>query len=73
MSNEKSLEAKARRIARKQGMYLHKSRKPLSVDNQGGFMLVDAYTNNVVAGVRFDFSAEEIINFLEEPEEVPSE
>jgi hypothetical protein len=32
-----------------------------SIDNYGGFMLVDPYTNGAVDGVRYDLSAEDVI------------
>jgi hypothetical protein len=31
------------------------------VDNRGGFMLVDPYFNAVVDGVRYDLTAEQVI------------
>jgi hypothetical protein len=31
------------------------------LDNYGGFMLVDPYSNAVVAGERFELSAEDVI------------
>jgi len=43
-----------------------KSRQGYSCDNQGGFMLVDPYTNSVVDGVRFDLTAEQVIERCKE-------
>ena len=45
----------------------HKSRwRKYSWDNQGDFMLVDPYTNGVVAGVRYDMSAAEVVEYCRE-------
>lgn len=67
MSKElKALEAQARRLAEKNGyMAVKSTKRTLSVDNGGGFMLVEAATNRVEAGQRFDMSAEQIIEFFE--------
>lgn len=54
MNIAKSNEAKARRLARRLGMYVTKSRQQISMDNLGDFMLVDASRNFVVGGSRFD-------------------
>ena len=51
---EASRERRLRKIAQKQGLLLRKSRGRLSMDNQGGYMIVDPDTNVVVAGERFD-------------------
>jgi len=63
-----SIEATAHRIAAKHGYAIRKSRAALSVDNEGGFMLVEAATNRIEAGERFDMSAEDVINFFKENE-----
>ena len=73
MLNEKSLEAKARRMAKKQGMFLHKCPRLLSVNNQSGFTLANANYGILGIGGRIDFSLEEIIYLLSEPEKVPYE
>lgn len=67
MSKElKALEARARRLAEKNGyMAVKSTKRTLSVDNGGGFMLVEGATNRVEAGQRFDMSAEQIIEFFE--------
>lgn len=66
MSKElKALEAQARRLAEKNGyMAVKSTKRTLSVDNGGGFMLVEVATNRVEAGERFDMSAEQIIEFF---------
>ena len=58
----KSLEAKARRVARSVGLVAKKSRSMESIDNLRGFMLIND-RNYVVAGSRFDMSAQDIIDF----------
>ena len=60
------METRARRSARKFGLVAYKSRRRRdTVDNLGGFMLVDAYRNSVVAGSRFDLSAEAVIDYCQ--------
>jgi hypothetical protein len=39
-----------------------------SIDNQGGFMLVDPMKNRVVHGPRYDLSAEDVINYCSDEE-----
>lgn len=64
-SSEK-LEALARRVAARHGFLATKSRKrSLGADNGGGFMLVDASTNRVEAGERYDLTAEQVIAFFD--------
>ena len=56
------LEARARRIAAKTGLRATKSRWHRgTIDNYGGFMLVDAYTNIVLSGDRYDLSPADVI------------
>lgn len=53
--SEDVLEQRARRSARRSGLEARKSRwRAGSIDNLGGFMLVDPMRNWVVAGSRFD-------------------
>jgi hypothetical protein len=59
-----SLEARARRAAKHKGLVAIKSRKwRNTVDNRGGFMLINPYRNTCVAGLRFDMNAEDVIEF----------
>ncbi len=59
-----SLEQKARRAAKRAGFVAKKSRwRAHSVDNLGGFQIVQPYFNSVQAGVRFDMTAEEVIDY----------
>lgn len=63
---EKALEQRARRAAKRIGLVAKKSRKGIgSVDNYGGFMLVDS-DNWIVAGQRCDLSAEDVIEYCTE-------
>lgn len=71
---DKDIRTRENRVRRKlarQGCRLHKSRKNgcvyvngvfagLDVDNQGGYMVIDNYTNGIVAGERFDLSLEDV-------------
>jgi hypothetical protein len=63
MTSAKSNEARARRLARRLGMYVTKSRQQISIDNLGDFMLVEAARNFVVGGSRFDWTADDIIDY----------
>jgi hypothetical protein len=63
--NEKQ-ERRARRMAAARGYYVRKSRKQFSSDNFGELRLIDADTNGVVMGERFDASPDDIISFLTE-------
>jgi hypothetical protein len=75
-----ALEARARRVARRisNGYYTdlngrrhgtyraEKSRwRKGSIDNLGGFQIVDVYRNTVVAGDRYNLSAEDVIAYFE--------
>jgi hypothetical protein len=55
-------EARARRAARCAGLIARKSRLN-SIDNFGGFMLVDPSTDFAVTGSGFNLSAEDVIEF----------
>ena len=63
---EASRERRLRKIAQKQGLLLRKSRSQLSMDNQGGYMIVDPDTNAVVAGGRFDLDLDAVEAWLGE-------
>ena len=66
-SSKLALDARARRAAKKVGLLARKSRWRVgTVDNRGGFMLLDPYTNGIVGGSRFDLSAEVVIDFCRE-------
>jgi hypothetical protein len=60
--SEKAMDGRARRAARRVGLMARRSRWRLgSIDNFGGYRLVDPDGNWVVAGERFDMSAEDVI------------
>lgn len=62
--SSKALEARARRAAARAGLVARKSRWRLnSPDNLGQFMLVDPDMNFIVAGERYDMTAEEVLDY----------
>ena len=67
MSTESAMDQRARRAARRVGLNASKTRwRSNSIDNYGGFALVDVYTNCIMAGARFDMTAEEVIDYCKE-------
>jgi hypothetical protein len=61
------LDRRARRAARRVGLEARKWRGRLNtVDNFGDYMIVDPYTNSVVAGERFELTAEDAIDFCKD-------
>jgi hypothetical protein len=66
--NEQSrrLDARARYAAKRVGLKAVRSRRDCSLDNFGEFMLIDAANNWVVAGSRFELTAEDVIRFCAE-------
>ena len=61
--DQKTLENKLRRVASKHGEIIKKSRKrstEFDYHDQGGYMIVDAKTNGVVAGANFDLDLDDI-------------
>jgi hypothetical protein len=63
-SSDTALEARARRVARKANLTARKSRWRLnSIDNYGEFQIIDPSTNVIVAGEKYDLSAEVVIEF----------
>jgi hypothetical protein len=67
-------ESAVRRRAKARGYYVCKSRdRSTHFDNHGEYMLVEAYRNLVVLGVRFDASLTEISHYLAgvKPEGIP--
>ena len=59
-----ALEQRARRAARRIGLLARKPRWRLgSVDNLGGFMLINPESNNPVNGFRFDLTAEYVLEY----------
>ncbi len=68
-TTDSRLEARARRAAKKVGLVARKSRwRANSLDNHGGFMLVEPRRNYLVAGEHFDLTAEAVIDWCREAE-----
>ena len=64
MPTKKAVDARARRAARRAGLIARRSRwRRDSIYNFGEFMLIERYSNGVVAGQRFDLSAEDVIAY----------
>jgi hypothetical protein len=62
--DRKSLKQKARRAARRACPKASSFRYRLdSGDNYGGFQIVELYFNSMLAGVRYDISEDEVIEF----------
>jgi hypothetical protein len=60
IAEEMAIEAKARRLARREGLLARKSRRT------GGFIIIDQSFNFAVAGFEFDLSAEQVIDYCAE-------
>lgn len=70
MTTEKTLEARARRAARRVGLMARKTRwRRDSIDNHGGFMLIDLYGNYAVAGFKFDMTAGDVIAYCKDDQQ----
>lgn len=53
-------DARLRRLARRYGYALHRSRRGFSLDNLGGYRIVDPEGNACVAGARFDLEPADV-------------
>ena len=62
-------DSQARRAAKRAGLAARKSRRHQSLDNFGGYMLVDPERNLVVAGSRFDLTAQEVVDCCVRPDD----
>jgi hypothetical protein len=63
---DEASESAARRAARKVGLVAKKSRwRRDSMDNHGGFMLIEPNRNAIVAGEKFDLSADDVVRFCQ--------
>lgn len=59
------IEGRLRRLANRQGLRLHKSRvRNPDCYEYGGYMLIDAMTNTIVAGPRFDLDLDDVAEQL---------
>ena len=62
--SEQARNARARRVAKAAGYEARKSRwRRDSLDNAGGFMIIDPETRFPVAGFNFDLDAQEVIEW----------
>lgn len=60
-------ERQIRRALSKAGYALRKSRiRNINADNLGGYMVVDATSNYVVAGARYDLTLEDVAEWLKQ-------
>jgi hypothetical protein len=67
--SEKGRENRLRRQAGRLGLVLRKSRARLwSLDNRGEYMVIDANSNFIVAGEKFDRSLDQVAKFLDDYE-----
>lgn len=62
-------DSRARRAAKRAGLTVRKSRRHQSLDNFGGYMLVDPERNLVVAGSRFELTAQEVVDCCWRPDD----
>ena len=58
-------ESAVRARAKRNGYLLRKSRRSIDLENFGQYMLVDADTNTVALGSRFDADLDAIAKFLD--------
>ena len=61
-----SSESAVRSLARRHGYRVRKSRRVISLDNFGLYMLVDAEQNAIVLGERFDADLADIEAFFKD-------
>ena len=64
MATASALDSRARRAAKRVGLNATKTRwRRETIDNKGGFQVVDPYRNRVIAGDRYDMTAENVIAY----------
>jgi hypothetical protein len=62
-------ESQARRAAKRVGLVAHKSRwRANTIDNLGGFQIIDPMRNWIVAAEKFNFTADDVVAFCAERE-----
>jgi hypothetical protein len=67
MQEASAFDAKARYAARRVGLHARKCRSRRgSIDNFGGFMLIEPNRNMIVAGERFNLKPEDVIAICKE-------
>ena len=63
-SDWKYSESQARRAAKRVGLQARKSRwRANSIDNRGGFQIMDPMRNWIVAAEKFNFTADDVVGF----------
>jgi hypothetical protein len=65
---DQTLDARARRAAKRIGLAAIRSRRKPSIDNYGGFQIINPYFNAVVAGEKFNLSADQVVSYCREVE-----
>ena len=67
---ERAVEARCSKALKNMGLLLRKSRKRknFTVDDLGGFMIVDQAGNYVVAGSKYDMTLSDVLHWLSEAE-----
>jgi len=64
MPDTEASDSQARRAAKRIGLRAHKSRwRRDSVDNYGHYMLIDPWLNVVIAGERFNLTADDVVDW----------
>jgi hypothetical protein len=64
---DQAAEARARRAARRVGYLARKSRwRRDSIDNHGGFCIINPDTNCILVGEKFDLTAADVIEWCED-------
>ena len=63
----------ARRAAKRVGLQARKSRwRANSIDNLGGFQIIDPMQNWIVAAEKFNYTADDVVAFCAEYEKRPT-
>jgi hypothetical protein len=66
MQTQQLSESSVRRVAKRHGYYITKSRRALSIDNAGEYMLIEVSTRAPVLGWRYDATLEAIAEWFNE-------
>lgn len=61
-----TLDSRVRRAALRAGFRASKARGQLHSNNEGGYMLVDSWTNTVVHGVNYELSPADVMEICSE-------
>ena len=59
-----SFVARLRKLAKRKGYIIHKSRRSISADNLGGYQIVEPNRNVVVAGSRYEYTPGDVEEWL---------